>query len=307
MDQFSLQYPFALALILLFWLCARFCAARAAAIYFPHIHTLLAAQGKRSRLLDMLKWLGIVSLLLALSSPVITKSYKDTKKKGRDIMLVIDSSGSMNQRGFDRMDPMKSKFDVVKEVVWDFSRKRKKDRLGLITFADVAFVASPLTFENGFLQDIIKMQELGIAGRKTAINDALLQTYSILSKSDAKSKIAILLTDGIENMSKISLEDILGVIQKSDIKLYTIGIGGYRDFDARYLQKLAHAGKGKFFAANNKETLEKIYGEIDKLEATEIKNKKIVQHTYLYIYPLFVAIIALLLFLYLRTARGIES
>jgi Ca-activated chloride channel family protein len=307
MGQYSLQYPYALAVIVLFWLCARFCAARSAAIYFPHIHNLLATEGKKSRLLDTLKWFGIVSLLFALSSPVMTKSFKDTKKKGRDIMLVIDSSGSMNQRGFDAQDPMKNKFSVVKEVVWDFIDKRKKDRLGLITFADVAFVASPLTFEHPFLQDIIKMQELGIAGRKTAINDALLQTYSILSKSDAKSKIAILLTDGIENMSKISLEDILGVISKSDIKLYTIGIGSYRDFDARYLKKLAHAGKGKFFAANNKETLEQIYGEIDKLEATKIKSKKIIQHTYLYIYPLFAAIIALLFFLYLRTAKGLES
>ena len=304
MDQFSLQYPYALALIVLFWVCTRFCAAKVAAIYFPHIHTLLAAKGNKSRLLGLLKWLGIVSLLLALSSPVVTKSYKDTKKKGRDIMLVIDSSGSMNQRGFDRVDPMKNKFDIVKEVVWDFIDKRKKDRLGLITFADVAFVASPLTFENAFLQDIIKMQELGIAGRKTAINDALLQTYSILSKSDAKSKIAILLTDGIENMSKISLEDILGVIEKSTIRLYTIGIGNYRDFDAHYLQKLAKVGKGKFFAANNKEALKKIYSEIDTLEVTKINSKKIVQHTYLYIYPLFVAIISLLLFLYFRTARG---
>ena len=307
MDQFSLQYPYALALIVLFWVCARFCTAKVAAIYFPHIHTLLASKGNKSRLLELLKWLGIVSLLLALSSPVVTKSYKDTKKKGRDIMLVIDSSGSMNQRGFDRVDPMKNKFDIVKEVVWDFIDKRKKDRLGLITFADVAFVASPLTFENAFLQDIIKMQELGIAGRKTAINDALLQTYSILSKSDAKSKIAILLTDGIENMSKISLEDILGVIKKSTIRLYTIGIGSYRDFDARYLQKLAKAGKGKFFAANNKEALKKIYSEIDTLEVTKIKSKKIVQHTYLYIYPLFVAIISLLLFLYFRTSRGSVS
>jgi Ca-activated chloride channel family protein len=307
MNQFSLQYPYALALILLFWICARYCAARATAIYFPHIHNLLVSQGSKSRLLDLLKWFGIVSLLLSLSSPVMTKSYKDTKKKGRDIMLVIDSSGSMNQRGFDIHDPMKNKFAVVKEVVWDFIEKRRKDRLGLITFADVAFVASPLTFENAFLQDIVKMQELGIAGRKTAINDALLQTYSILSKSDAKSKIAILLTDGIENMSKISLEDILGVIQKSDIRLYTIGIGNYRDFDARYLRKLARAGKGEFFAANTKEALQKIYTGIDKLEATKIKSKKIVQHTYLYIYPLFAAIISLLLFLYFRTARGIAS
>jgi len=307
MSQFSLQYPYALAIMFLFWLCSRYCRARSTAIYFPHIHTLLAGQAKRSTLLEWLKWLGIASLLFALSSPVITKSYKETKKRGRDIMLVIDSSGSMNQRGFDRVDPMKNKFDIVKEVVWDFIDKRKRDRLGLITFADVAFVASPLTFENAFLQDIIKMQELGIAGRKTAINAALLQTYNILSKSDAKSKIAILLTDGKETINNISLEDILGVIEKSDIRLYTIGIGDYRDFDAKYLRRLAKAGKGKFFAANNKEALKNIYSEIDTLEASKIKSKKIVQHRYLYIYPLFAAIILLLLFLYFRTARGVTS
>lgn len=307
MSQFSLEYPYALGVIFLFIVCAKFCAARATAIYFPHIHNLLASEGTKSRLLDIIKWLGVASLLAALSSPVVTKSYKDTKKKGRDIMLVIDSSRSMNQRGFDPNNLGKNKFAVVKDVVWDFVEKRKKDRLGLITFADVAFVASPLTFEKEFLQDIVKMQELGIAGRKTAINDALLQTYSILSKSDAKSKIVILLTDGIENMSKISLEDILGVIEKSNIRLYTIGIGRKGDFDIRYLSKLAKTGKGKFFAANNKKTLEQIYAEIDRLEASQIKSNKIVQHTYLYIYPLFVAIILLLLFIYIRTSKGIEA
>jgi len=307
MSQYSLQYPYALAVILFFLICSRYCIAKTSAIYFPHINILLKSHGTKSRLLDFLKWFGIVSLLFSLSSPVITKSYKDSKKKGRDIMLVIDSSGSMNQRGFDPKNIMKNKFDVVKEVVWDFVEKRKSDRLGLITFADVAFIASPLTFEKAFLQDIVKMQSLGIAGRKTAINDALLQTYSILSKSDAKSKIAILLTDGIENISRVSLNDILGIIKKSDIRLYTIGIGSYRDFDARYLKKLAKGGKGQFFAANNKTALEKIYAQIDKLEVTKIKNKKIVQHTFLYIYPLFAAIISLLLFVYLKTARGIES
>ena len=305
MSQFSLQYPYALAIIILFWICAKYCPARTSAIYFPHVGHLLASAGKRARLLDILKWFGVVSLLVALSSPVMTKSYKDTKKKGRDIALVIDSSGSMKKRGFDPSNPMKNKFSVVKEVVLEFISKREKDRLGLITFADVAFVASPLTFEKEFMQDIVKMQELGIAGRKTAINDALLQTYNILSKSSTKSKIAILLTDGIENMSKISFEDIIGVIEKSDIRLYTIGIGDRRDFDARYLKKLATAGKGSFFAASNKESLEKIYSEIDKLETSKIKSKKIVEHTYFYTYPLFAAIISLLLFLYLRTTRGI--
>ena len=307
MSQFNLQYPYLLVVIVLFWICAKYCQQRSSAIYFPHIHALLASEGRKNRLLDMLKWFGIVSLVVALSSPVIVKSFKDIKKNGRDIMLVLDSSDSMNRAGFDREDFRKSKFKVVKEVVEDFIKRRDRDRIGLITFADIALVASPLTFEKEFLSNIVQMQNLGIAGMNTAINDGLLQTYSMLLKSSAKSKIAILLTDGQDTASKISAEDILSVIQKSDIKLYTIGIGHRGKYDARYLKSLAKAGKGKFFAASNKEALSKIYTDIDKLEATKIKSKKIVQHTYLYIYPLIVSILFLLLFVYFRTAKGVES
>jgi Ca-activated chloride channel family protein len=221
-------------------------------------------------------------------------------------MLIIDSSDSMNQRGFDPSDPLKSKFDVVKEVVGDFIDKRKNDRIGLINFASVAFVASPLTFEKDFLRKILQMQEPGIAGKRTAINDALLQTYNILEKSDAKSKIAILLTDGIDNASRISFDEIRRLIADSDIKLYTIGIGSYRDFDAPYLRALAQAGHGRFFAASDRQSLQKIYEAIDRLETSKLKSKHIIRHRYLYIYPLFIAILAWLFFIYLRTAKGVE-
>ncbi|WP_457606386.1 vWA domain-containing protein [Nitratifractor sp.] len=306
MNQFSFEYPWVLAFVIVFWLCGRYCPARTMAIYFPHVRSLLSLRAHKSRLLEILKWVGILGLLLALASPVLTNEYKDLKKKGRDIMLIIDSSDSMRQRGFDPADPYKSKFDVVKEVVSDFIDKRKNDRIGLINFASVAFVASPLTFEKEFLKKIVAMQQLGIAGKRTAINDALLQSYNILSKSDAKSKVAILLTDGIDNMSRISTDEILKLISQSDVKLYTIGIGSYRDFDGPYLQALAKAGHGKFYAASNKGALAKIYADIDKLETSKIKSKKIVKHEYLYIYPLFVAILALLFFVYLRTAKGVE-
>ncbi len=303
MSQFSFQYPLAFALIILFWACAKFCPARVEAIYFPHVHNLLISKGRKNRLLDLLKWLGVVSLLLALASPVVTKSYKNSKKNGRDIMLVIDASGSMRQRGFDINNPMNSKFDVVKDVVKKFIDKRKNDRLGLITFADVAFVASPLTFEHKFLRNIVDMQRLGIAGTKTAINDALLQTYNVLSKSNAKSKIIILLTDGVDTASRIQPKDIIDIIKKSNVRLYTIGIGRRGEFDSRYLRMLSGAGHGKFFTAQDRNKLKGIYSQIDKLEASKLKSKKIVEHKYLYIYPLFIAILSLLLFIYLKTAK----
>ena len=305
MSQFSFEYPLLLTSILLFIVCAKFCKERSRAIFFPHVKTLMAPSASNSSLLSVLKWIGITAAVIALASPVITKSYTNSKKEGRDIVLIIDSSDSMRQRGFDPKDIMRNKFDVVKEVVGDFIETRENDRIGMVTFADIAFIASPLTFEKKFLTDITKMQQMGMAGKRTAINDAVVQSYNLLSKSKAKSKIAILLTDGIDNMSKIPFEEVKSMIEKRDIKLYAIGIGDERDYNGAYLKALADAGKGLAFGARDSETLNRVYEEIDKLEATKINNKKIVQHTYLYIYPLFLAILSLLLFIYLRNSRGV--
>ena len=305
MSQFSFEYPLLLLVVLLFVLCAKFCKERSRAIFFPHVKTLMMQGRSGSSLLNVLKWVGVVSAVIALASPVITKSYTNSKKEGRDIVLILDSSDSMRQRGFDPTNIMRNKFDVVKEVVGDFIEKRKNDRIGMVTFADIAFIASPLTFEKKFLTDITKMQKMGIAGKRTAINDAIVQSYNLLSKSKAKSKIAILLTDGIDNMSKIPFPDVKNLIEKRDIKLYAIGIGDERDYNGAYLKALADAGHGEAYGARDAETLERIYEEIDKLEATKIDDKKIVQHTYLYIYPLFLAILSFLLFMYVRNSRGL--
>jgi Ca-activated chloride channel family protein len=305
MSQFSFEYPTLLGVLLLFIVCSIWCKERSRAIFFPHVKTLMVKSAGKSSLLSVLKWVGITAAVLALASPVITKSYSNTKKEGRDIVLLIDSSDSMRQRGFDPSDPWRNKFDVVKEVVGDFIEKRENDRIGMVTFADIAFIASPLTFEKKFLTDITQMQEMGRAGKRTAINDAIVQSYNVLSKSKARSKIAILLTDGIDNMSKVPFGDVKSLIEKRDIKLYAIGVGDARDYNAQYLQALADAGKGLAFGAQDATTLSQIYEEIDKLEATKIDDKKIVQHTYLYIYPLFLSILSLLLFIYFRNSKGV--
>ncbi|WP_309499211.1 VWA domain-containing protein [Sulfurovum sp.] len=304
MSQFSFEYPYLLGALLLFVLCSLWCKERSRAIFFPHVKTLMVKSAGKSSLLLWLKWVGITAAVVALASPVITKSYSNSKKEGRDIVLIIDSSDSMRERGFDPADLWRNKFDVVKEVVGDFIEKRENDRIGMVTFADIAFIASPLTFEKNFLTDITKMQEMGIAGKRTAINDAIVQSYNLLSKSKAKSKIAILLTDGIDNMSRVPFAEVKSLIEKRDVKLYVIGVGDTRDYSGPYLQALADAGKGLAFGAKDATTLSQIYEEIDKLEATQIDDKKIVQHTYLYIYPLFLAIVSLLLFVYFRNSKG---
>ncbi|HHS93249.1 MAG TPA: VWA domain-containing protein, partial [Campylobacterales bacterium] len=215
MSQFSFEYPWVLGLIVLFIVCAVFCKAKAKSLYFPHLNALMLGKRHQNYLLLILKWLGIMLAIVALASPVITKEYTNSKKEGRDIVLIVDTSDSMRERGFDPSNRQKNKFEVVKEVAASFVKKRQNDRVALITFADIAFVASPLTFETEFLQQIIGMQRLGIAGKRTAINDALVQSYSMLEKSKAKSKIIILLTDGVDNVSQVTTEELTSLVEKS--------------------------------------------------------------------------------------------
>ena len=304
MSQFSFEYPWLLGLIVVFMVCAVFCKIKMKSIYFPHLSSLMLGGKRRSILLPLLKWLGIFLAIVALASPILTKEYSNSKKHGRDIVLIIDTSESMKQDRFDQSNLRNNKFDVVKKVAASFVSKRENDRIGLITFADIAFVASPLTFETEFLQQIIGMQRLGIAGRRTAINDALVQSYAMLEKSKVKSKIVILLTDGVDNMSQITVDEVKSLIEKSDVKLYTIGVGTERDFDGDYLRSIATAGKGVAFAAQNAQMLSKIYDEIDRLEVSKIDDKKVVQHTYLFTYPLVFSIFLFLFFIYFKSIRS---
>ena len=248
--------------------------------------------------------MGIILAIIALASPIISKEYSSSIKDGRDIVLVLDTSASMVQERFDEENLSKSKFAVVKELARTFVKGRKADRIGLITFADVAFIASPLTFETAFLSQIIALQELGKAGKKTAINDALVQTYVLLERSKAKSKIVILLTDGVDNMSRVSDAELLAMLSKSPVKLYTIGIGSRRDYDGKALKALAKAGKGRYFSAENSKTLEEIYHKIDRLEVSKIELTKMVRKTYLFVYPLLFSILFLLFFIYYRTVHS---
>jgi Ca-activated chloride channel family protein len=277
---------------------------KAKALYFPHLNALMLGKTRRGLLLPLLKWLGILLALVALASPVLTKEYANSKKHGRDIVLIIDASESMIQDRFDQTNLEKNKFDVVKKVAASFVAKRHNDRIGLITFADIAFVASPLTFETEFLEKIISLQRLGTAGKRTAINDALVQAYGMLERSKVKSKVVILLTDGVDTASQITVDEVTSLIEKSNVKLYTIGVGSERDFDGAYLRKIAKAGNGKAFSAKNAKMLADIYEEINRLEVSEIEEKKVVQHIYLFTYPLLFSIFLLLFFIYFKNMRS---
>ncbi len=307
MSHYSFEFPYAFLLLPLFWFCFRECRARTMAIYLPYIHVLFGGKRVASKLLDILKWGAIISFVLALASPVKVTKYNNIKKEARDIMLIVDSSKSMLDRGFDSDNPKKDKFSAVIEVVHDFIVKRKNDRIGLINFASSAFIASPPTFDKEYLLSILKKQVVGLVGSRTAIYDSLLEAEYILTGSLAKSKIAILLTDGIDNMSQTTFQEILKVTQKSGIKLYIIGIGEESDLEIEKLQKLAKEANGKFYLVSQKSQLAKIYSEIDKSETSQIESQGYKEYTYYYYFPLVVSIVLFLIYLYLKSVKGITK
>ncbi len=307
MSHYSFEFPYAFLLLVLFWFCFKKCPAKSLAIYLPYIHLFMAKKGVKSRWLDIYKWLGIIFLISAVASPIKVEIYNNIKQEARDIMLILDSSKSMLDRGFDSNEPKKDKFSVVIDVVSNFIKDRKNDRIGLINFSSSAFVASPLTFDKSYLKYIVKKQRVGLVGSRTAIYDALLQAIYILEKSEAKSKIAILLTDGMDNMSNTKYEEILDAVSKSKVKLYIIGIGNLDDLDVPKLKALAKAGRGKFFLATNSSLLDNIYKKIDISETTKIKGESYKKYTYYYYFPLIFAIVFLLLFVYYKSIKGVAK
>ncbi|MDD5406668.1 MAG: VWA domain-containing protein [Sulfurovaceae bacterium] len=301
--MFSFEYPWALALIFIFIICDIWCKERNDAIFFPHVSFLFLKKSNKTPILNIFKWVGISSAIIALASPVITDHQNFDIKDSKDIVFVLDAGESMRENVIDAFGSKQNRFEIAKKTINDFISKRTNDRMGLVVFGDTALIASPLTFDAELLKSILNLQEIGEAGQKTAINDAIMQSYGMLSRSDTKSKIVILLTGGIDNQSEVSKDELLSIISKYKNTLYTIGFGN--KYDAAYLQELAKAGHGMAFEARNKLMLSKIYSEINKKETKMLDTKPKKHYVYLYLYPLFISWLSLLFWIYFRNVKGI--
>lgn len=297
-SDITFEYPYLLTLALLFLICERFCKMRTQSIIFPHLNLLQASSIKGSILIKSLKWITIVAVVVAISSPVVEDKLVLNEKDGYDISLALDSSGSMRELGFDKERRELDKFEVVKSIVADFIDRRVADNISFTLFGDFAYIASPLTYDKDILKDILNRLFIGLAGERTAIYDAIAQSVNLLSRSEAKSKILILLTDGVNTSGRIPPDVAIKLARKHNIKIYTIGIGV--DFDKRRLMKIAKESDGEFFEARDRDSLEQIYQKIDSLEKSKIKSNSFIKKDYYFRYPLFIAIISLLLYLYLR-------
>lgn len=301
-----LEFPELLLIIVLFIICAVFCKMKLPSIYFPHAAKFTQARYRSSKLLFLFKWLGIVMLVLGLSSPVKDEPYELEPKDGYQIALILDASNSMRAQGFDNDNRELNRFDIVKNIVNDFIKERESDNIGLVVFGAYSFIASPLTYDANILSRIVSQLQIGIAGKYTALYESLAQGVNLLKMSESKSKIAILLTDGHSTVGvdKIPLEVAIDIAKKEGIKVYPIGIGGPNEYNAKVLMQIAEGTGGVAFGASNASELVDIYKEIDALEKSEIKSETFTYQKYYYKYPLYIGLFSLILYILMRNKRG---
>lgn len=300
------ELPKLFFLIFFFIACESLCKMKLPSLYFPHAAHFMKGNVSASKLLFLLKWTGIVMMIIALMSPVKDETYELEPKHGHEIALILDASGSMGTKNFDAQHPGRTRFDVVKLIVQDFIQKRESDNIGLVVFGAYSFIASPLTYDEHILSRIVSQLQIGMAKQQTALYESLAQGVNLLKMSHSKSKVAILLTDGYstEGVDKISLDVALEMAKKEGVKVYPIGIGLPNEYNRAVLMKIAKETGGVAFGASSAKELKGIYEKIDSLEKSEIKNESFTYLKYYYVYPLFLALIALMLYIYLRNKRG---
>ncbi len=295
MSNFLLEYPYILLLILLVP-CFIWCRLKSNILYFSKPEWL----PNRVFLWDnnLLLIISISTLLIiSLASPYSYDNSTSSKKRGRDLVLVLDTSGSMGERGFNKERRELSRYDISIALAKDFIKNRYNDNVGLVIFGSFAFTASPLTYDLKSLIEIFDLtSNIGIAGTNTAIGEAIMQGVNTLSKGIAKSKVLILLTDGKHNSGRVSPREAVREAIEKKVKIYTIGIGD--DYDRELLYKIAKESGGRAFFAKNSFELKEIYKSIDRLEPSPIRDREYINREEMFIYPLILATLLLALLIY---------
>ncbi len=248
---------------------------------------------KKNNLIKICHIVTIFLIIVGLSRPRLIDKITESSVEVVDMMLVLDISSSMLADDF-----KPNRLEVVKSTAINFIDSRKNDRIGILVFAGESFIQCPLTVDKSVLKSLIK--EISIISKEydgTAIGMAIANATNRLRKSNVKSKVMVLLSDGSNNAGEIDPRTSSELAAQYNIKIYTIGAGTNQDFtkipgrglikneiDEETLKFIANVTGGKFFRATDISSLEAIYTEIDILERSEIAVKEYAQYTELYIW-----------------------
>ncbi|MGY8979260.1 MAG: vWA domain-containing protein [Flavobacteriales bacterium] len=234
---------------------------------------------------NILKIIASIFLILAIARPQSSTNWEESTTEGIDIILSMDISGSMLAE-----DLKPNRLEASKNVAIDFISKRKNDRVGLVIFSGESFTQCPLTTDHSVLTNLFKDVKSGMVEDGTAIGMGLATAVNRLKNSDAKSRVIILLTDGVNNKGLVAPFTAAEIAKEFGIRVYTIGVGTegfapypfqtpfgiqYQDvevkIDEKTLQDIATVTDGKYFRATNNNKLKEIYKDIDKLEKSKIE------------------------------------
>lgn len=313
MDGWSFATPLALLLLPLPFFALRLLPPRevqSGALMVPSSIASRLEAGKNSmigaagrELLPVVLW---VILVLAIAGPQKLVSTKALPVSGRDIILALDLSGSMERKDVYFAGQPVRRLDAVKRMAARFVRGRAGDRVGLVIFAKEAFFASPPTYDVEAVADSIEVATIGISGRSTAISDGLGLALKRLEKSSSPSRVVILLSDGVNNAGKVMPRDAAELAQRLGIRVHTIALGP-RDMDkptnatdvvdAKTLQDVAEASGGKTFRVRTTEDLDAVGYAIDELETNEADAPPRAIYQSYWIYPAILALLSSLLIL----------
>ncbi len=257
-----------------------------------------------------LRSVSLALLIVAFARPQSGVTAEDVTTEGIDIVLALDLSSSMLAE-----DLQPNRIEAVKQVASDFVERRRYDRIGLVVFAGAAFTQAPLTLDHGIVTSLLEELEVGIIDDGTAIGMGLATAVKRLQGSSAESKVVVLLTDGRNNRGEIDPVTAAQMAHALGVRVYAIGAGtqglapvpvddpifGRRsaqvrvDIDEPMLQEMADVTGGRYFRATDRESLERIYEEIDTLETTEIEVEHFTRYGELFHVPLLLGLGVLLL------------
>lgn len=268
-----------------------------------------APAGRRHWLRLLFLVLAWCALLLAVARPQSFGDPVGVPLTGRDLMLCIDISGSMREADLYAGNNRATRMSVVKQVASDFVERRAGDRVGLVMFGSQAYVQTPLTLDHETVQHFLAEAAVGLAGRSTAIGDAIGLAVKRLRERPEASRVIILLTDGENSAGVVEPLVAARLAADNDIRIHSIGVGadaqaglfntpfGARtsELDEETLKAISQATGGQYFRARNQKELANIYREIDRLEPTEQDAEEFRPLQELFAWPLSVALLFSLL------------
>ncbi len=329
----SLVWPWMLALGPLPWLIRRWASPApeqaTAALRVPHFRDMVHLQsvhkiGNLQSRSSMWFWCSIMMwllLLMAAARPQWIGEPVGLPTSGRDLMLAVDISGSMAIPDFSVNGQEVTRLDVVKRAAGEFIVRRTGDRVGLIVFGSQAYVQTPLTFDRETVSTMLQETEIGLAGKETAIGDAIGLAVKRLREQPAGSRVLVLLTDGANTAGEVSPKQAGELAKEQGIRIYTIGVGAdrmevdslfgsrtvnpSRDLDENTLRHLAQSTGGLYLRAKNTEALANVYTELDRLEPASTDTELFRPRTELFIWPLSLALaISVLMAVSLLVSNG---